>query len=184
MDANADRMDVLLEKKRALLAEQAEVAREFNHWLTAKGDNPRDDGAVENSRKTMKNLEAAIAQARNPGYFQYHRKSKRVRRMEKGNELAKLASRISRLEDQLRAVSAQIEALNEERRKAILAFKPPPVSGLQDWFRQFGEPSEEMKSRKGLASEFVPNQKVYGGTPHHRAFRSVAVTLKKGRATS
>ncbi|GBG34932.1 Hypothetical Protein FCC1311_111552 [Hondaea fermentalgiana] len=180
----ADRMDALLEKKRALLAEQAAVAREFNHWLTAKSDDPNEDGALENSRKTTKNLEAAIAQSRNPGYFQYHRRSRRVRRMEKGNELAKLAARISRLEDQLRAVTAQIETLHEERRNAILTAKPPPVSGFQDWFRQFGEPSEEMKSRKGLASEFVPNNKVYGGTPHHRAFRSVAVTLKKGRATS
>ena len=56
------------------------------------------------------------------------------------------------------------------------------VGGLKEWFSMYGEPGE-IKKTTGLASEFVPNSKVYAGTKQYKSFKSVAVTLKKGRLT-
>ena len=60
---------------------------------------------------------------------------------------------------------------------------PPPVSGLKDWFAKYGTPGERIQNVTGLASEFRSNSKVYGGTKHHQAFKSLAVTLKRGALT-
>lgn len=48
------------------------------------------------------------------------------------------------------------------------------------WHRTFGKPKPYPS---GLTTEFAGSGKIYGGTPHHAAFRSLATTMKPGRAT-
>lgn len=68
--AEEDTLSKLLSQKRDVLEKQKAVSDEFNHLLTAKGEeNFDEDGAIENSRKIMKNLEVAIVASRQPGYF-------------------------------------------------------------------------------------------------------------------
>lgn len=53
--------------------------------------------------------------------------------------------------------------------------------GLQDlggWFKTYGRPKPQPE---GLTSTFASSAKVYGGTEHHSAFRSMAATMKRGR---
>ena len=60
----------LLTQKKEVLEKQKAVSDEFHRLLTTKGeDNLDNDGAIENSRKIMKNLEVAIVASRQPGYF-------------------------------------------------------------------------------------------------------------------
>jgi hypothetical protein len=180
------RLDKLSAHKAVLLGEQSAVAGEMNRLLTVKGEDTTDglgDGALENSKKATKNLTAAIVQSKQPGYFEYHRRSRRVRDMEKRQELKKLTARIARIGDRLAAVNAELDAAEQERLQlspSSAVVDVPSVSGLKEWFGRYGEPSKEMRERKDLASTLVPNTKVYGGTSHHRAFRSVAITLKRG----
>jgi hypothetical protein len=180
------RLEKLSAQKAVLLGEQSAVSGEMHRLLTIKGEDATDglgDGALENSKKATKNLTAAIVQSKQPGYFEYHHRSRRVKDMEKRQELKKLTARIARIGDQLAAVTAELDAAEHERQqlsRSMSVVEATPVSGLKEWFGRYGEPSKEMRGRKDLASTLVPNTKVYGGTSHHRAFRSVAVTLKRG----
>lgn len=180
-----DKQHKLLVRKQALLEEQAAVARRFNVLLTCKSEdgNNDGDGAIENSKKTMKNLEAAIVQSRQPGAFKFHAKSRMVDEMEKSGVLGKLARDINRLEDLIVNVTGELKKMDDARQTALEAKTLPAVSGFKDWFARYGHPSEASLQVPGMRSEMIPHPKVYGGTSHHKAFRSVAVNVKKGRLT-
>ena len=81
------------------------------------------------------------------------------------------------INENIKKIFAARRKRNEE--KVISEYE----GGLKGWFAQYGRPVKESSHVKGVLSEFVKSPKVYGGTKHHQAFSSLAVTLKKGRLT-
>lgn len=103
--------------------------------------------------------------------------------MEKKQELKRLDARIATIQSDLDGVNAQIEQVYADKKAAQEARIMPSVSGIKDWFARYGEPSKQWAEQPGLKTEYVPNTKVYGGTAHHKAFKSIAVTIKRGSLT-
>ena len=173
----------LMKEKRAKLAEQKKLSDDM-HTLLAGDEKSGAIGAIESSRLTCKNLEAAIVASRRPGYFSYYAAPKEVQKMEQGKELKKITAAIAKVEADIAAIDAQVAKIERKRREDIANAKLPQMSGLGEWFSKYGRPKMEEENRaSGFMSQFSNNKKVYGGTKHHQAFRSVAVTLKKGRMT-
>ncbi|CAM9914992.1 unnamed protein product, partial [Chrysoparadoxa australica] len=56
----------------------------------------------------------------------------------------------------------------------------PELANLGQWFSMYGKPKQVPD---GYISSFVESPKIYGGTNHHRAFSSQAMTMTKGRLT-
>lgn len=69
---------------------------------------------------------------------------------------------------------AERAAMRTSRHAATM----PPVGTLDQWFASYGRPKEHPPSR---LTTFQANTKVYGATNHHRAFKTQATTMKKGR---
>ena len=55
----------------------------------------------------------------------------------------------------------------------------PKLSGIEAWFDKYGKPRPRPD---GYVSEFIDNPKVYGGTEHYPAFKSLSSSMKRGRA--
>lgn len=175
----------LIDRKTQVLVEQKEVSDEFNKLLTNKGgDDEKQDGAIENSRKLMKNLEVAIVTAKRPGYFTYHEPSTKVKEIESRSLFKSLTTKIASHENDLEKINQAIEAIYATRKRRL---QEKPIEdytgGFQGWFAQYGKPEKDSSKAKGMMSEFCKSPKIYGGTKHHQAFTSLAVTLKKGRCT-
>ena len=61
--------------------------------------------------------------------------------------------------------------------------RPPPpasVSSFDQWFSNYGRPSP---GPHGLQSRFQEDPKIYGGTGHHKGFRTQARMMRKGTIT-
>lgn len=59
---------------------------------------------MENTRRTLKNLDAAVVASKRPGYFKYHEPTPEVRRLESTQELSFLVDRVKQIERELAAV--------------------------------------------------------------------------------
>ena len=88
-------MKELEAKRDQLLALQRDVSNQFNALLTKKG------GLNDTSRMVKKNLQAAIAVAQQPGFFEYYAVSDEVKGIEKTNELKKLTQQIKRFQKEV-----------------------------------------------------------------------------------
>lgn len=140
------------------------------------------------SRKTCKNLEAAITASKRPGYFAYYEQPDHLAAVVRSGEIERLREQLAQLQKQLDQVAAKIEALPSKRAGAAQATDTPSstsVHNLQQWFATYGAPSKPAASDASaeLYTSFTPDKKVYGGTAHYSAFRSQASTMKKGRLT-
>ena len=93
----------LMKEKRAKLAEQKKLSDDM-HTLLAGDEKSGAIGAIESSRLTCKNLEAAIVASRRPGYFSYYAAPKEVQKMEQGKELKKITAAIAKVEADHRTV--------------------------------------------------------------------------------
>lgn len=155
-----------------LLRQQAEVSREANRLLT----DP-DSGMVESSRRVTKSLDAAIARSRQPGYFRYAQPPPAVQEAERKRVLSRKAEAIAALQARIDAKQAEIDAVRAE------AARPPPVPdvpNLKRWFDRYERPDPAFGG-EGARTTVTPNGRIYGGTAHYKAFRSVATDLRVGR---
>ena len=184
----------LYDQKMVKLAEQKSLSDTMNNLLV-QHMNP-------SQREVKRNLIAAIATAKQPGYFQYYEKPDKVKQAESQKELNSMARKIAKVHNEL-------EQLNNEITSATAAAKgrtPPDdqqlstinewfaknggrgnneagVSSLSSWFDTYGKPQMAGEFQKDMLSKFEENKKIYGGTAHHRSFKSKAVTLKLGSLT-
>jgi hypothetical protein len=161
------RLESLISLKEQKLISQKSLSDEF-HEIVLKL-------SISNNQK-RKNLVAAIAVAKQPGYFAYYEPPSEIQSLESSNVLKQLAQQISKL-------NREIELLNEEIRhefesKASNMNTSTELDKISQWYEVYGRPSRPNDDR---LTSFVPNNKVYGGTSHHRSFKSVSVTMKKGR---
>jgi hypothetical protein len=102
----------LRDRKLTLLEEQKLASDRLHHLLTVRGEgNPNDDGCIENSRKCMKNLDAAIVSSKQPGYFSYHEVGTLVQSVERRGELKLLVRKIQSLGKELEEVGKRFRVL-------------------------------------------------------------------------
>jgi hypothetical protein len=157
------------EELKGLLADQARLARE----LAAMVEKLSAD-----THATSKNLEAAIAQARNPGYWRYHVPPAEVSKIEAQKKVDAHIKAIAKVQADIDRVRSDMERAAERPTDGREPRKP---ESLRDWFREHGRPTPGYGGA-GYASELEPPTRVYGGTKHYPGFRSVARRLKPGRA--
>ncbi|CAM9860517.1 unnamed protein product [Ectocarpus sp. 6 AP-2014] len=174
------RQDELTALKVRKLGQQEELAKEFNFILTRQG------GLNDQARQTCKNLEYAIAIATRPGQIEYYRPSEEAARIVANGELAVLTKKIARLQRDIDQVEQDIQQAGVVASSTAAAAQAqpsarPPCSSLAEWFAAYGEPAPSEFS--GLMTNFEESPKIYGGTNHHRAFKTQATVMKKGRIT-
>uniref|UniRef100_A0A7S2UW48 Uncharacterized protein n=1 Tax=Fibrocapsa japonica TaxID=94617 RepID=A0A7S2UW48_9STRA len=162
------KLEQLYEQKASKLAQQKNLSDEFNEILTREG------GLNEVSRQACKNLEAAVAVAQRPGYFEYYQAPAEVQRIIAADDLKLLTNKINQIQRELDQIDSEIEQLSKQHYSQR---NPPQVNNLGQWFAVYGTPKPPPN---GTLSVFEPSDKVYGGTQHHRAFKSQSRSLKKG----
>ena len=161
----------LYEQKKQKLEEQKLVSDELNSLLTREG------GLNENSRLARKNLVAAISVSQKAGYFEYHTTSSEVKQIEDSKVLNKLARRIQKLGRELDQINAEIEQTSVKK----TASTEVQVSSIADWFQQYGRPEGDQVPDQ--LSSFTASKKIYGGTAHHRSFKTQGTSMKVGLVT-
>jgi hypothetical protein len=137
------------------------------------------------SKLACKNLKAAIAVSKKPGVFEYYQPTDEIKNIESNKSLGGLAKRISQVNAELVAMSEEINAA--EAAKVANARKgmgvPAEPNGLSAWFETYGRPTGAPDLQKDLMSKFEGSRKIYGGTAHHKGFKSSASIMKTGTLT-
>jgi hypothetical protein len=168
-------MNDLTASKLQKLQEQRELSDKLNTVLTKEG------GLIQSAQQTCKNLEVAVAVSKRPGFFEYYQPSEEVKRVYQTNECNNLVRRIARAQKELDVLDQEIQ-LRADAREARAAPFQPSVGNLEQWFQSYGRPKNAMPD--GILTTFQKDKKIYGGTAHHRAFKTQAMTMKKGRGTN
>ena len=169
--AGAAAMDEgLLHKKLRTLEQQRAQSDDLNALLTREG------GLNESQYMPCKNLKAAVAVSKQPGFFEYHKHSAEVPRAYDRKTCNQMVKKIARTQQDLDAIEEDSRAREAARLKS-LELRDPTLTSFDQWFQQCGRP-QNMPQR--FYSTFDDNKKIYGGTHHHRAFRSNARTMKLG----
>lgn len=138
------------------------------------------------SHKTCKNLEAAIAASKRPGYFAYYKQPDHLTAVVRSGEVEHLQVQVVQLQKQIDQLTDKIETLHSAAASPSSGSDPaaasPNVHNLKQWFATYGSP-KQVDTSADAYTNFTPNKKVYGGTTHYSAFRSQSSTMKKGRLT-
>ena len=137
---------------------------------------------IENTRLTKRNLDAAIATATQPGYFRYHLGTDEALEAEKKNKVRLLRAQLKNAQSEIDKQQTEINRLLGEGRKAS-APRKSQADTFAAWHREFGVASESTLQSRDMMSDFKNNSRIYGKTKHHQAFKSVAVTMKRGNLT-
>lgn len=172
--AGGGRLQQLYETKFVKLKEQKEVSDKM-HEISGI--------LQESTQKSRKNLKAAIAVSKQPGYFEYYAAPTNVEEIERDKTLTKLARVVQRLNRELDEISAEIASIEAAQREArAKETMMPGPSSLAQWFDVYGR-AKTLEADQSMRTTFQASPKVYGGTSHHRAFKSLASSMKKGKAT-
>ena len=94
-ETDRKRWDELHEHWNSKMKEQQEVAKKLSKCLDA------EDGLVDNSKKVIKNLDAAIVASTQPGYFKYYQPTDNVQKIEERKEIDRLQKRIKSLQNEM-----------------------------------------------------------------------------------
>lgn len=167
---DAKRWDKLVDQRAKKLKKQQQVAKELTEVLCGK------DGLMNNSKRVIKNLDAAIVASRQPGYFKYYEPTDSVKKMETTGVVDKLQNRIRQLQIEMDRISEELKNMEEVRRSTKR--NPANPGSLKNWFAKYGRPKH---ATPGKVTSFKPSTKIYGATRHHPAFKSVARTMSVGR---
>ena len=114
-----------------LLETQRKVSAALHSILAA------EDGLIADTHATTKNLEAAIAQSRVPGYWKYHKPSDKTRAVEEKHVIDAKTHEIAALQEQIDKVREDIAKVR------AAASTPAPVrqvASLDEWMRVQAEP--------------------------------------------
>lgn len=166
-------LDQLYMTRIQKLEEQKALSKRMNDLLT------KPKGLNDSQKLTLKNLQAAIAVSKQPGYFEYYATPEDLKQIEDNKVLNSIARAIQKLHQELEQINNEINSL--ESKKIGYKMSDIPLGSLNQWFDMYGRPKDS--GNKELISQFVVDSRVYGGTSHHRAFKSQASTMKPGRIT-
>lgn len=166
-------LDQLYAVRLQKLEEQKALSTRMNDILT------KPKGLNESQKLTQKNLQAAIAVAKQPGYFEYYETPDDLKQIESNKTLNSLARAIQKLHQELEQIGSEIAAM--EAKKPQPKMNDMPLTSLSQWFDTYGRAKDS--GNKEQITQFSANSRVYGGTAHHRAFKSQGATMKTGRIT-
>merc|ERR1719240_207975 len=148
-----------------------------------------------------KNLEVAVAVSKRPGYFEYYVAPDGVQAVERQGALKTLTAKITRVAKELDELSREIKQRDDAAKREQAAkwavfdadadggderaggdgTKPPPAGGgmqtLEQWRQVHGQPKP---APHGHLTVFQKSPKIYGGTAHHRAFKTQGSSMKAG----
>ncbi|CAN0392685.1 unnamed protein product [Ectocarpus fasciculatus] len=172
---SSSRLNQLYEQKFAKLKEQKDVSNKMKEILA----NPT--GLIDSSFKTRKSLKAAIAVARQPGYFEYFTPPTEVEEHEQNKTLSQMARQVQKLHRELEEINSEISTIESSNKTASIDSNGGP-SSLSQWFDTYGRP-KHAETQEDMLTSFHQSPKIYGGTSHHRAFKSQSSNMKKGRLT-
>jgi DNA-binding transcriptional regulator GbsR (MarR family) len=173
----AESLTALYEQKVNKLQEQKALSDRMNDLLTRHG------GLNDNSKMIRKNLSAAIAVAKQPGYFEYYQPSADIKDVEETKALNSLVRSLGKVHRELEQINNEISHHQEHSAMTQTATTlEPNIGSLSQWFETYGRPENTACLEERMTS-FQHSPKIYGGTSHHRAFKSQASTMKKGRIT-
>lgn len=151
------------------LSEQKELAEQMRNMV---------DELSDSNLRVRKNLEVAISISKRPGNIHYYQPEPKIRDAEESKILEKMLSSIKKIE-------IEIEQINKELGTCKYAEHGHTVGGasstLKEWFGVYGRPSIGHEDK---LTSFVESSKIYGGTSHHRAFKSQSLVMKKSRLTA
>ena len=157
------------------LEEQKTLSDRLNTMLT------KPNGLNESTKCELKNLQAAIAVAKQPGYFEYYIPPSEVKQIEDQKVLNSLARAIQKLGKELEQLGSEIHSL-EVRHHVPPQREDFAPNSLSQWFDLNGGQPRDGGNKEQI-TQFMPSARVYGGSAHHRAFKSQSSVLKKGRIT-
>lgn len=177
MASSSDLLNSLYKTKEGKITEQKEYSDKMREIL-AKMNN--------SSNLIKKNLQAAIAVSKKAGYFEYYTPPEDVKQAEEQKMLNSLAAKVAKTHKELEAINAEIDQAKSREKKQPVEI---PVNDLKQWFSTFNEITPYDKERSAPAplaemkTSFTPSKKIYGGTRHHRSFKTQATTMVKGTCT-
>ncbi|CAE7545988.1 unnamed protein product [Symbiodinium microadriaticum] len=167
-------LTALYERKVQKLNEQKALSDRMNELLTKKG------GLNDNSKNVRKNLSAAIAVAKQPGYFEYYETPSEVREIEDSKILSSLVKSLGKVHREIDQINSEIAHHHQKGPEPPKA--ESSLTSMSQWFETYGRP-ENTHCLEERMTTFQPSPKIYGGTNHHRAFKTQASNMKKGRVT-
>ena len=171
----AGNLDAMYAAKLVKLEEQKALSNQMNEMLKSHL-NP-------GSKLAIKNLKTAIAVSKKPGHFEYYQPSPDVVNIETNKSLNGLAKRIAGVHKELEAMTEEINTAEAAKRAANKVGTIEDTSmSLDGWFETFGRP-QPAPGQESLLSSFTPASKIYGGTNHHKGFKTSALTMKRGTLT-
>mmetsp|Transcript_25386 Transcript_25386/g.33145 ORF Transcript_25386/g.33145 Transcript_25386/m.33145 type:complete len:196 (-) Transcript_25386:266-853(-) len=177
-DANEEKSSLPPGKIGALYAaklrkmrEQKDLSNEMNAILTREG------GLNDCSQQTCKNLEVAIAVSQRPGHVKYYQPPPEIQRIYDQGDLKLLTNKIKQKQREIDQVKAEIQQEEKMQREQNLG-RSGNVDSLSQWFAVYGQPKPPCN---GQMTTFDADPKVYGGTTHHQAFKTLSKTMRKGR---
>ncbi len=167
-------LEQLYAAKMRKLKEQKAFSDQMNDLLSKSG------GLNDSSKIAMKNLHAAIAVSKKPGYFEYYAASDDIKQTEEKKVLNSLARSVQKTHKELEQLNDEIALAESHIAKPQI--DGPNITSLSQWFDTYGRPSltEEKKDRM---TSFATNSKIYGGTEHYKSFKTVSTVMTKGRLT-
>lgn len=166
-------LDQMYAARLLKLEEQKALSTRMNDLLT------KPKGLNESMKLTVKNLQAAIAVSKQPGYFEYYVTPDDLKNIEDNKILNGLARAIQKLHFELEQLNHEISTLEAKRPQPKM--NDIPLDSLAQWFDMYGRPKDS--NNKEQITQFVPSSRVYGGTSHHRAFKTQSSAMKTGRIT-
>ena len=161
----------LIERKKGLLSKQKHICEEMNDLLK---------GLKEASRLTQRSLEVAIVLSKRPGVIDYYVEPEKVQTIVRNNNLKKMSREVTRIQQDIDSVDKELQYIDSQTIRNNHARSVNEMTSLSQWFACHGEPKPVPN---GLMSTFQNDKKVYGGTRHHKAFRSQSTTMKRGLLT-
>jgi len=174
-----DNLEQLTTLKMQKLAEQKTLSDKMSTILHSR--------MIPNQTLNNKNLAAAVAVSKKPGFFDYHHTPDDVKEFEREKTLNKLVRQIGKLNNELESISSEINLATIEVKVAITSAnnsllnnpENAGMSSIAEWMESYGKSNVE--PTKDQLTSFKPASKIYGGTGHHRSFKSSAMTMTKGR---
>mmetsp|Transcript_23021 Transcript_23021/g.23666 ORF Transcript_23021/g.23666 Transcript_23021/m.23666 type:complete len:178 (+) Transcript_23021:39-572(+) len=176
MQKTNDNLNLLYSQKLNKLQEQKILSDRMNDILTKNG------GLNDSSKIIRKNLAAAIAVSKQPGYFEYYQPPSEIKDIEDTKVLNSLVRSLNKVHRELEQINNEISHHHEHSSLNEQPKTEPNVGSLSQWFETYGRP-ENTACLEERMTYFQSSPKIYGGTNHHRAFKSQASTMKKGRIT-
>jgi hypothetical protein len=177
----SNNLEQLTALKISKLQEQKELSDKMSAMLHHK--------MIPNQTLNNKNLMAAVAVSKKPGFFDYHQCPDDIKEIEREKTLNKLARQVGKLNNELESITSEINLANVEAKAAIASSnkklmnnpEKAGMSSIAQWIESYGNATVDMEATKDQFTSFKPASKIYGGTGHHRSFKSSAMTMTKGR---